>query len=84
MRHLKLAASSSFEEACAPAMPVPFAMKTPKPVGPFTLQKPTAGSVSWSFFDNAVDQATSRGLRVMAILWGTPSWGLPSMVRPTT
>src|SRR6266498_1504212 len=51
---------------------------------PWAWQEPSAGTYTWSFFDNAVNQAATRNLRIMAILWGTPSWAGSSIYGPPT
>jgi hypothetical protein len=44
----------------------------------------SAGSFNWTYFDTIVNEADARGLRVVGILWGTPSWAGPSVYGPPT
>ncbi len=32
------------------------------------------GVFDWTFFDDVLEEASARGLRVIPILWGTPTW----------
>lgn len=35
-----------------------------------------AGAWNWTYFDTVMQEANSRGLRVIATLWGTPRWAV--------
>jgi hypothetical protein len=40
----------------------------------------TQGAADWRYFDAVVDEAGSRGLQLVPILWGTPTWAATDRV----